>query len=105
MNHHPETRERISYAPITAAEQQQARYAAADARQRKLERQRAEQQATAVAMDAEVIAEWARRLADLAARIPNARTDAGRELVGRLRVRLGIVANDIELAGFGTEKK
>jgi hypothetical protein len=55
-------------------------------------------------MDAEIIGEWSRRLADLAARMPVARTEHGRELVGRLRVRLAIALNDIELE-FGHQKK
>jgi hypothetical protein len=85
--------------------QQQAIAAAAAARDETLARQRAEQAAAEREMDAEIIGEWSRRLADLVARLPNLRTEHGRELVGRLRVRSGVMLNDIELAGFGRPKK
>jgi hypothetical protein len=97
---HPETMAGTSHRQPNDVEA-----AAAEARQRKLEQQRAEQAAASIEMDIEVVGEWARRLADLAARLPNLRTEAGRDLVGRLRVRSGVMLNDIELAGFGRPKK
>lgn len=110
MNHFPElmagpTLDRISAAPITPAEQEQARAEAAESRRRTLERQRAEQEAAAIAADVERISEWLRRHDELDARPPIAETEQGREAVHRFLVRHAIARNDLVLAGFVPEKK
>ncbi len=51
------------------------------------------------------MAEWSRRLFDLFNRIPHPRTDSGREIADRLRVRLGMAINDLRLAGLLAEAK
>jgi hypothetical protein len=93
-------------AEITPEEREAALAAAREAIANRLAVEQDRQRREAIELDRERLGEWARRMGDLVARLPLPQTDHGRELVHRLRVRLGIVRNDLELAGvLDAEKK